>query len=81
MASKYNAFVMKRRDMKYVTSALQAAKPMLLKEITDFDVQEFLLNTPDGTYDLRNGSSKEHQAEDFITKVTAISPNDVGINL
>lgn len=81
MASKYHAFVMKRRDMKYVTSALQAAKPMLLKEITDFDVQEFLLNTPNETYDLRNGSGKEHQAEDFITKMTAISPNDVGMNL
>ena len=46
MASKYYAFVMKRRDMKYVISALQAAKPMLLKNITDFDSQEFLLNAP-----------------------------------
>lgn len=30
-ASTYYAFVMKRRDMKYITSALQAAKPMLEK--------------------------------------------------
>lgn len=81
MASKYYAFVMKRRDMKFVTSALQAAKPMLLKNITDFDSQEFLLNAPDATYDLRNGSSKEHAAEDLITKTTAVSPSEDGMDL
>ena len=81
MASKYYAFVMKRRDMKFVTSALQAAKPMLLKKITDFDSQEFLLNTPSATYDLRDGSSKEHAAEDLITKITAVSPVTDGMDL
>ncbi|WP_328597732.1 phage/plasmid primase, P4 family [Peptostreptococcus porci] len=81
MASKYYAFVMKRRDMKYVTSALQAAKPMLLKKITDFDNQEFLLNTPTATFDLQNGNSKEHSAEDLITKITAVSLDDEGMDL
>ena len=81
MASKYYAFVMKRRDMKFVTSALQAAKPMLLKKITDFDSQEFLLNTPSATYDLWDGSSKEHAAEDLITKITAVSPGTDGMDL
>jgi P4 family phage/plasmid primase-like protien len=81
MASKYYAFVMKRRDMKFVTSALQAAKPMLLKKITDFDSQEFLLNTPMATYDLQNGSSKEHASEDLITKMTAVSPSEDGMDL
>ncbi|MEE0173411.1 MAG: phage/plasmid primase, P4 family [Dorea formicigenerans] len=81
MASKYYAFVMKRRDMKFVTSALQAAKPMLLKKITDFDSQEFLLNTPIATYDLRDGSSKGHAAEDLITKITAVSPGTDGMDL
>lgn len=81
MASKYYAFVMKRRDMKYVTSALQAAKPMLLKNITDFDSQEFLLNAPNATYDLQDGSSKNHAAEDLITKMTAVSPSEDGMDL
>ena len=49
-ALTYRTFVMKRRDMKYISSALQAAKPMLLKDIADFDSQEFLLNTPTATY-------------------------------
>lgn len=81
MASKYYAFVMKRRDMKYVTSALQAAKPMLLKNITDFDSQEFLLNAPDATYDLQDGISKDQAAEDLITKMTAVSPSEDGMDL
>ncbi len=77
-ARQYLAFVMKRRDMKYVVSALQAAKPMLLMDIRDFDSQEFLLNTPSGTYDLRRGMDgrMEHRAEDYITKITAVSPSD-----
>lgn len=69
------------QDMKYVISALQAAKPMLLKNITDFDSQEFLLNAPDATYDLQDGSSKEHEAEDLITKMTAVSPSEDGMDL
>lgn len=81
MAVAYRAFVMKRRDMKYVTSALQAAKPMLLKNIADFDSEEFLLNTPGGTYDLQSGTAKEHNAKDLITKITAVSPQNENIDL
>lgn len=77
----YKSFVMKRRDMKYITSALQAAKPMLLRDIKDFDSQEFLLNTPAATYDLQTGASSEHSADDLITKVTAVSPGDDGMDI
>ncbi len=79
----YQKFVMKRRDMKYVTSALQAAKPMLLRNITDFDSQEFLLNTPGGTYDLRDGTTgcREHTADDFITKMTAVSSGETNADI
>lgn len=77
----YKSFVMKRRDMKYITSALQAAKPMLLRDIKDFDSQEFLLNTPAATYDLRTGTSAEHSADDLITKVTAVSPDDENMDI
>lgn len=80
-AVAYKAFVMKRRDMKYIVSALQAAKPMLLRDIKDFDSQEFLLNTPAATYDLQTGTSSEHSADDLITKVTAVSPGDVGMDI
>lgn len=74
----YRNFVMKRRDMKYILSALQAAKPMLLKDIREFDTQEFLLNTPKGTYDLRKGLDglQSHSADNLLTKVTAVAPGE-----
>lgn len=81
-AVSYKAFVMKRRDMKYIVSAMQAAKPMLEMKSTDLDADEMLLNTPDGTYDLRHGldGRQEHSAADFITKMTAFAPSDKGKN-
>jgi len=77
-AQAYHKFVMKRRDMKYILTAMQAAKPMLLRDIKEFDTQEFLLNTPDATYDLRKGINgrQEHRASDLITKITAVSPDN-----
>ena len=82
-ALSYKAFVMKRRDMKYVTSALQAAKPMLLHNIKEFDTQEFLLNTPVATYDLRLGISgaHEHTPTDLITRITAVAPSTENMDL
>ena len=82
-ALSYKAFVMKRRDMKYVTSALQAAKPMLLRNIREFDTQEYLLNTPVATYDLRLGLSgaHEHTAENLITKITSVAPSSENMDL
>lgn len=79
-AVSYKAFVMKRRDMKYIVSAMQAAKPMLEMKPTDLDSDGMLLNTPDGTYDLRLGldGRQEHNAADFITKMTAFSPSEEG---
>ncbi len=83
MALSYFNFVMKRRDMKYVTSALQAAKPMLEMDYEDFDSNPYLLNCPDGTYDLRLGMAgkKEHSSFDLITKVTRVAPGEKGKKL
>lgn len=79
-ALQYQKFILKRRDMKYVMYALQAAKPMLEISYDDLDSDPFLLNCPDGTYDLRQGTSKkkEHNARDLITKITAAAPGDEG---
>ena len=82
-ALAYQAFVMKRRDMKYVVSALQAAKPMLEIGVSDLDRDGFLLNTPDGTYYLPDGleGRRAHSPEDYITKITAAGPGDRGKDL
>lgn len=79
-AMAFQAFVMKRRDMKYVVSALQAAKPMLEISVSDLDKDGFLLNTPDGTYYLPDGleGKRDHSPEDYITKITAAAPGEQG---
>ena len=79
-AMAFQAFVMKRRDMKYVVSALQAAKPMLEISVSDLDKDGFLLNTPDGTYYLPDGleGRRDHSPEDYITKMTAAAPGEQG---
>lgn len=82
-AKTYLAFIMKRRDYKYVVSALNAAKPMLAVSVSDLDKDENLLNTPYATYDLSKGLSGErpHDPEDLITKITNVSPSGDGKEL
>lgn len=79
-ARNYQAFVMKRRDFKYVVSALSAAKPMLAVDVADLDKAENLLNTPCATFDLSKGLAgvRPHNPEDLITKITAVPPSDEG---
>ena len=79
-AEIYRTFVMKRRDIRYILSALQALKPMILLPIQSLDADEFLLNTPSATYDLRKGmeGSREHWAGDFMTKCTTVDPGEEG---
>lgn len=79
-AKLYFNFVLKRRDMKYVMSTLQAAMPMLEVAIDDLDGDPYLLNTPIGTIDLRVGLSslREHDPNDHITKITQLAPSDDG---
>lgn len=80
-AVAYKAFVMKRRDMKYIVSALQAAKPLLLAKPSDLDRDEFLLNCHGGTYDLRTGTRQDFAPDDLITKICSTAPGDAGREL
>lgn len=79
-AEKYLAFTMKRRDYKYITSALNVAKSMLTIKVSDLDKDPNLLNTPRATYDLEKGVAGEqpHDPYDLITKITECSPGDDG---
>jgi P4 family phage/plasmid primase-like protien len=83
IAKAYKAFVMKRRDMKYITSALQTLKPLVNVAVSELDSNPYYLNTPSNTYDLRKGMDgiMEHNPADKITKVTAFDPSDKGKEL
>ncbi|QGT99525.1 DNA primase, phage associated [Candidatus Syntrophocurvum alkaliphilum] len=77
-ATLYRNYAIKRRDSKYITSVLKEARPMLEIEQRTLDADEFLLNTPSATYDLRKGTKLEQDSSNFITKQTEVDPNDVG---
>ena len=39
-----------------------------------WDANPWLLNTPDGTVDLKTGKQREHKVEDYFTRITAVGP-------
>ena len=82
-ALSYQAFVMQRRNMRYIKSAMETAKPMLYVEYGALDQDPFLLNTPEATYDLRLGVAgrKAHSADDLITNAAITEPGDRGAAL
>jgi putative DNA primase/helicase len=53
--------------------------PRFTVSVTALDAHSYLLNTPDGTIDLRTGKSRPHRREDLLTKCTAVAPADTGI--
>lgn len=82
-ATAYRNYAIKRRDSKYITAALKEAHPMVEIDQRQLDADEFLLNTPSATYDLRIGlpSAHEHTPADFITKQTTVDPSDDGMDI
>lgn len=73
-AGIYRKYAIKRRDSQYITSTLKEARPMLEIQQRTLDADEFLLNTPSATYDLRQGMNgeTEHDSSHYITKQTAV---------
>lgn len=79
-AKAYQAFAIKRRDSKNITSTLKESHPILEISPRDLDADPFALCTPEATFDLRKGmaGAREHSPEDFITKITSVTPSQKG---
>ena len=82
-ANTYRAFTMRCRESKNVSAVLKEARPMLEMSPNELDADPYLLCTPNATYDLRKGikGAREHSPDDFITKMTAVSPGTKGDKL
>ena len=78
-ALSYYTYVMGRRNIKYIRSAMEAAKPMVGVELEDLNSDPLLLNTPSASYRLVDGleGRQEHNWKDYCTKVTAVEPGDL----
>ncbi|MGO5292759.1 phage/plasmid primase, P4 family [Bilifractor sp. LCP19S3_H10] len=82
-AVSYESFVMGRRNWKYVKAAMDTSKALLPIDLKNLDQNEYLLNTPEATYDLRFGvqGKLDHNPQDYITKMTEVDPGDQGSEL
>ena len=82
-AVAYKKYAIKRRDTKNIAATLKEARTMLEVEQRNLDADEFMLNTPTLTYDLRQGTKfpMEHRPEHFITKQTTVDPSSDGADI
>jgi len=55
--------------------ALSRADRRLAATTDQWDTDSWLLNTPGGVVDLRTGEQRQHQAENYLTKITAVAPD------
>jgi putative DNA primase/helicase len=58
----------------YAVANLSTTDTKIASTTDQWDCDDWLLNTPDGTIDLRDGTIKPPDPNDYITKVTAVSP-------
>lgn len=78
---EYKNYAIKRGDTRAIHATLKEARPMLEIDQRDLDKDEFLLNTPSYTMDLKTGEHRSHIAEDFITKQTLTDPNNENMDM
>jgi putative DNA primase/helicase len=55
--------------------SLAMADERIAAVIEQWDVDPWLLNTPDGVVDLRTGAIRAHAPEDYMMKITAVAPD------
>lgn len=77
----YFRFTMRMGDANHIFSILRLSQSRLEVAIEALDSDPFLLNTPEGTVDLRTGESRAHDSADMCTKMTTASPSDNGMDL
>ncbi len=81
MAENYKKYAIKRGDTRTIHATTKEAMPMLEIEQKELDQDEFLLNTPSCTIDLRTGEKLEHDPLHFITKQTVVDPDNENLKL
>lgn len=80
-AQAYRNFVTTRRTSKNISATLKEAAPILQVAVSELDEDAYLLNTPDGSYDLRTGARKNHDPADLLTKQTTLAPTQEGARI
>ncbi|MDT3768194.1 phage/plasmid primase, P4 family [Gleimia hominis] len=80
-AQAWHKFVLKYRNNSRIEAFRKEAEPLLEINPDSLDANPYLLNTPTATFDLRDGSRREHDPADFITKQTSLDPSSEGMDV
>lgn len=80
-AQTFHKFAREYQKSNRISATLTEATPYLQIDVEQLDADAFLLNTPAGTVDLRDGSIRPHNPEDFCTKITGCAPGSDGTEL
>jgi putative DNA primase/helicase len=77
--STLRARVRRLESTNGLSSALKYAEHLVAKSVTEMDLNPYLLNCPNGTFDLRNGERHAHTPKDYITRLcpTYLEPGAV----
>jgi len=81
MAENYKKYAIKRGDTRAIHATTKEAMPMLEIKQEVLDQDEFLLNTPSYTIDLRTGKKFDHDPQNFITKQTGVDMDNKNLDL
>lgn len=71
-------FIYKCRSDRTILAVMRQARPLALIDPHMLDADPYLLNTPSATFDLRDGSRREHDPADMLTKQTGVDPTNTG---
>jgi putative DNA primase/helicase len=66
--------IMRTHKAVHSIASLARTDPKITLDVEHLDSDPWLLNTPDGTVDLRTGDVRKHNPLDYITKRTAAAP-------
>ena len=80
-AEQFRKFILKMRTSNRIAATMKEVQPKVQIDVGSLDADGYLLNTPDGTVDLRTGQMMPHRADDYCTKITAVSPDDRNMEL
>lgn len=78
LAEDYKKYAVKRGDSRSIHATTKEAMPMLEIKQEELDQDEFLLNTPSFTIDLKTGKKMDHDPLQFITKQATVDPSNKG---
>lgn len=81
IAEKYKKYAVKRGDTGSIHATTKEAMPMLEIGQDELDQDEFLLNTPSHTIDLRTGEELGHDPLHFITKQTSVDKGKKNLDI